>query len=99
MKRDLELFLENETHQRSHFYNPFFFVRIFDQNGRYKFEKVKNIGRQSPGGNIFLLKHLFVLIHYNMNHWSVIVMSEKRYRTMTARVTTVLLILNCLFII
>lgn len=82
MRRDLGMFLSNEQHKRSYFFNSFFFITLLGNNGTYCYDRVKNHGKKSPGRDIFKLKYLFVIIHYSGCHWSLIVARMDKKKVM-----------------
>ena len=63
--------------RKSHFFNSFFFEKLFEPNGRdsYNYDQVRQWSNKIniADHDVFNLDKLFVPIHFGNNHWTLIV--------------------------
>jgi hypothetical protein len=80
--RDEALTEANPGRKRSHFFNSFFFTKLFDEGGteQYTYKNVKRWSKKVPGKDIFALDKIFFTCNVSQSHWTcaVVFMEEKR---------------------
>jgi len=78
-QRDKELCLADSSRGPTHFFNSFFFEKMFE-SGEYKYASVRRWAKKVQGGNVFKLERLAVPVNIGNSHWCLIVafIREKR---------------------
>jgi len=81
-KRDEALTAANPVRKRNHFFNSFFFTKLFDEEAtnEYTYKNVKEWSKVVPGNDIFALDKVLFACNVLHTHWTcvVIFMQEKR---------------------
>ena len=86
-KRDEELFQQDNSRRRCHFFKSFFVTKLLnegnanpDLDGKYDYKNVKRWSKRVPGKDIFKLDKIFFPINEGRMHWicAVAFMKEKR---------------------